>query len=363
MKKHVHFGAGAFGLGFTVWIANQNGFKTTIANRASKKSSQRSEHLRTQGHYHIQFFQGEDTKIEIDDFFYIEKNENDIVDQISSPDTSLITTSVSRDGLNGIADILSRGITERAKKAAAKHLFIIPCENGVTGDDLRQKIIDSANFGTSHSDLDQIATFLSCAVDRICREPTIDKNGQLVVKTEKFAELVIEEPNKDIDSLKKLLPENRFGLQYVENLRPYQRRKRWLLNGPHLLIALHAQRDGYSYLHDYLNLSPRSFPILRGIQAELAEIISLLEPNISFREATSYNAIVANRFMAAPDKITRIIHRFTGAERLEAFLADYYDKVTAQAMQYVESGQNFPHMLACTLASCQSLIADQRYAK
>jgi mannitol-1-phosphate/altronate dehydrogenase len=359
-EKHIHIGVGAFGLGFVAWLGSRNKLRVVLANRKSGNFKKKCEALQNTKEYKVKYFEGGEDLVSIENFLYYNDTSKDFINEISDVNTALITTSVTKSGLNDIAKYLATGLRKRIYHNHP-HVHIIPCENGVQGAELRQLVLDTPEFSSQEALLDSNVTFLSCSVDRICREPYIDNNNQLIVEAEKFAEIVIETNQSKTSKLEILLGNNNGIVIFVDNLKPYQFRKRWLLNGLHLLIAIHAINNNEDYLNVYLNKSKFGLPILRGMQEELKDVFCFLEPNFSSSDLKRYNNVVLRRFKNAPDLVSRIAHRFTGAGCLEAFYSDYFDKITNQVLKFEVSRKITLPNLSHTLALSQKLVSERRY--
>lgn len=142
MLNHIHFGAGALGLGFVGWLAHACNHNLILANRRSDefKKNKIYNRLKDKLTYKIDFYDGQAKQVDVNSFHFYnaqEDPEKQLLDQLCDINTRLVTTAVTDRGLQGLANVLNRAIEGRIK-AKAPPLFILPCENGVSGDTLEQ---------------------------------------------------------------------------------------------------------------------------------------------------------------------------------------------------------------------------------
>lgn len=167
-----------------------------------------------------------------------------------------------RDGVDPVTALgrLALGLEAR-RRADAGGLTIIPCDNlpdngGVTRDLLRMLLEPAGTQALEH--FDELIGVASASVDRITPRTTdADREDALrltgfsdaaPVVTEPFADWVIADtflaPRPDWESA---------GVRIVNDLEPFERRKLWMLNGAHTLLATAGRARGHDTVDAAMN--------------------------------------------------------------------------------------------------------------
>lgn len=153
---------------------------------------------------------------------------------------------------------LSRAFEIR-NKYADDHIILLSCDNlQENGKVLKQSLTD---FITEYNPellkyIEQSVEFPNSMVDRITPITTkedIDafekKHGyrdECLVQAEDYFQWVIEKPEKGIfPALDKIA-----GVEFTEDVRPYERMKLGILNGGHSLTGFTGRALGYNYIHE-----------------------------------------------------------------------------------------------------------------
>jgi Mannitol dehydrogenase C-terminal domain len=143
----------------------------------------------------------------------------------------LVTASVAADGLEERKGFLLQIAEARTTSSRAEATQFIPCENdpGIGYEELRQQL---TSLGVE---------CLDTLVNRLCPKRLVEGTRVEVIADE-LAEWVIEAELDHRQALAALgeLP----YVAFVADVRPYETRKRWLVNGGHLALAIvaHAKR-------------------------------------------------------------------------------------------------------------------------
>lgn len=147
---------------------------------------------------------------------------------------------------------------ELRRRAGAPGLAIVPCDNMPSNGELvRQALLDMADAVSD--DLTRYIAdgvgFVSTSVDRIT-PATRDADIATVAELSGWRDLapVVTEPFSDW-VLSGAFPAGRpawelAGARIVDDIRPFERRKLWLLNGAHSLLAYAGPARGHETVHE-----------------------------------------------------------------------------------------------------------------
>jgi len=307
-------------------------------------------------------------RVTFTNLLFTDREERDFISVIVDPRTVLLTTALKQ-GIQSFLPLLARALTARVQRDTPTPLYIVACENAINSLDLRNMIIPLLPSEVIGPPFEQAVIFVPCMVDRICGKPFVNPlTNRVQVEVEQFAEWVLQRPNLGTPSLEEILinPETSSYIKFVPDLNPILRRKKWLVNGPHLLIALNAFAQRYTRLDIFLQEEPLARELLEGLLEEALEVFQAVEPSFGVYELREFNELTKVRFQSYPDRVARILSRFTGPERLHEFFQDFYGKVTKPALQYIELHRQegeyiVPYWTVQTLLLVTQLINESRY--
>lgn len=184
----------------------------------------------------------------------------DLIETISKPEIALVTMTITEAGYqpdfsaelkDSALGRLSLALSERSKRGVAP-LALVSCdnmpENGAVLKSVMTKL--GATLGNEHLEYLNRISFVSTSIDRITPKTTSEdlllvekfrgKPDPAAVVTEPFADWVLQgefplgRPNWESA-----------GAKFVEEIRPFENRKLWLLNGAHTLISCLGQIRGF----------------------------------------------------------------------------------------------------------------------
>ena len=195
-----------------------------------------------------------------------------------------------------------RGLTARAR-ASAGPIALVSCDNlNANGEVLRRTVLREAP-GDLRDWIETNASFVSTMVDRITPKTTdadrataSDLTGyddETPVVTEPFSEWVV---SGDFPAGRPAW--DRVGVRFVDDIEPYERRKLWLLNAGHTLLAAVGLPRGHETV-DQAFADP-------DCRALLEEQWQEARPLLPFDDATTDASLAALRSRFANP---RIAHR------------------------------------------------------
>jgi hypothetical protein len=229
-SAHIHIGPGCLGLGLIVLAGVEADLAVHVIARAESdlpespifKALVKAESGEESVDLPVVTFSKSDT---------FEGLEDPVRDLIATVPELLVTIAATTDGLEERHGFLIKLAEARAQSGSAETTLFIPCENdpGKNYPSLKQKL--------AALDVECLDTL----VNRLCPKVNND-NGWVEVIADEQAEWVIQaEPDHQhtLVSLGELS-----YVDFVPDVRPYETRKRWLVNGAHLALAIiaHAKR-------------------------------------------------------------------------------------------------------------------------
>jgi mannitol-1-phosphate/altronate dehydrogenase len=308
---HAHIGTGKFGLGFVGYFSNKSNSKTMFLNRLSheKVARDRNEKLLEEKSYLIEYYNKEIEDVKFDGFhFYDRENLEDLINIIAHPETTLLTTSVGYHHLPDIAPYIEEGL--RARKSDCSPLFVLACENGHRSSSHLKESINQAVIA------DKEVEFLDCVVDQICDKfsKKADEQNKVVIQAENYREWIIEERNPDIRNYL-----NHAAIKFIKHqegsdspLELYEVRKRWLVNGLHMAVAIIGTNfmNPDALIADVIkSKDDRIKKPIDDIKNELADAFRYRdEKNVfTLSETEVFINDTLDRFMSSPDRCERIV--------------------------------------------------------
>ncbi|MFJ3958184.1 mannitol dehydrogenase family protein [Arthrobacter sp. NPDC090010] len=180
-----------------------------------------------------------------------------MVELLASPDTAVVSLTVTEAGYAPgapAATVLRRGLEARFA-AQAGPLAVVPCDNlSGNGELARQAVLGTpgeAEPGAFTAWLAREVSFVSSSVDRITPRATgaETEEVQTACGVQDDAPVVCEPFRSWV--LEGAFPAGRpawesAGARFVTDLEPWERRKLWMLNGSHTLLATAGRLRGHS---------------------------------------------------------------------------------------------------------------------
>jgi hypothetical protein len=371
--RHAHIGAGRFGLGFVGLISKHLGLDLFIFNRADPATGALSELnalIAARRGYEIVYQDGERESIPVAGFGVTDSavGPGSLVTLLSDPETRLLTVSL-KGKHEEVTSHVFHGLLAR-RHADGRKIAVLACENEVTIDELRRSIF---SHGTSEQiqHIERVCEFVPCTVDRICANSPKIKNGAVVIATEKHARLSL-----GVDAQQGFIGDCVAGLGHNSQLIKFElffeiavMKKKWLINGPHLLLAVDAMWRGTSDFQQYAKEN-RQF-----VRQLLEEFATGLLHICASRRAYPDDFILAledelrseiqqtqQRFENEPDGVGRIAWRFIrptrdDPEALQIFFRNLGYKLLEPANAYLAREGHAPNCIFSALLNLLDLIA------
>lgn len=217
------------------------------------------------------------------------------LDHLARPEVSVVTITVTEAGYHagphGAPARLVAGLAAR-RAAGAGPLSLVPCDNlPDNGSVLRSAVLSLADPGLTGWIEDHVA-FVTSMVDRIT-PATTDADRALVLEATGFDDHapVVTEPYSEW-VLSGAFPAGRpdWDATFVDDVAPYERRKLWLLNGAHSLLAYAGLARGHETVEQAI-----ADPTLRGWVEEWWDEAAQRLPQ-GRQETLDYRAALLARF-------------------------------------------------------------------
>lgn len=301
---HIHIGPGCLGLGLIVTASIEAGLGVHLVARKESR-------LSSSPRFRAVIMGDRDTKevnLPVITFSRSDTIENlsaEAREVVSDAPGLLITIAATTKGLEDRHAFLLEIARLRAESAKAETTIFIPCENdpGKSYAELRKKL-DSLGVEC-----------LDTLVNRLCPELKINSDGtKAEVIADEMAEWVIES-GSDHQRALAALGELDY-VDFVADVRPYETRKRWLVNGAHLALAIVAHAKRIDSI-DVAAAEPGRAQWLEKLHEVLIEPLDSRYPDLS------ENGHYAKRHVAAwmrhEDEVVRIMRRLRRADPLPFF--------------------------------------------
>lgn len=354
MYRHVHFGAGALGLGLMCAGGRETRCDRFILNRDSDGSRERLLSLSREGGYDLIPYGGRRKFIPITGAMSY-----DDVDFIGLADTErpmLITTALKKRGL----DESFRQLAELISARGDRPTFIVAGENQVDSHYLADKLYPENQKKPKNT------VFVRSVVDRICNKPTM-KYGRVSVYCEKFGAVYLENLKPRIPV--QLVP-NRVRWKTVAGYEYVVDRKKWIVNAVHLTISLIAHYEGFSSVRELISSDTRKEALLKGVISECRNLFLKVYADKqaalgeSEAELDSFCNDLFVRIRDYPQRIYDAVTRFTGPERLQEFIDDFHRKVSDPSLRVMKSSStNAPYYPSLAAAIVCELVKQDKWIK
>lgn len=406
MLKHIHFGAGAFGLGFVCWLTNLAKFDTTVFNRAERKLGEGNIEriINANNKYVVQVDEdsGQQQTIELANAIALRSDQSNDqwISIAEDPELNLITTSIKNlDGLESYHQILLDIVKFRAEKSITRPIYFFACENGFNSYDVRTWLFKK--YPDFKEEIEKVFVFVPCVVDRIC---SIDLNSSelLIVQTEEYARIFVQavvdrgENQRDLSVVGKLLDPNvsksitdisksrLFNVfDFVSDIEKFKKMKSLIVNGSHFIIALRAHRHRYIHIDDFV---VKNSEWCRHVLEEMAVIASHDVANdtldqIFYNRCNEFAEETLARFSGRRDLTSRVLSRFvdpyldvvdqiflsetspqiTFIDNTSVFFKSFLMKVLHPAQEFSNSFERVPVKCFDASVDVALLLSEARY--
>ncbi|MFL6139633.1 MAG: hypothetical protein ACJ74O_17790 [Frankiaceae bacterium] len=326
MPRHLHFGAGALGLGLILPVLSQSGLEIVVVQRAGRKIESLAE---SSGLFEVEFIGGLSGMREIKPFsagslLPLGSDCEPAINALASEDTILVTTSLTWQGLEELVPVLREGLLRRGEGHPT--LTVLFCENTI-GENC-QALIDEEQW-------EQRVEFLPSVVDRMCG---IDEaySSRVRVQAEEYSWWVTGRPTEE--SVAKLLAG--LGIQLVDDVRPYRVLKRYMVNIPHLAVTLMARRAGWPSVAIYLRTTTGE-RYLKGVFRECVEVMAhhatSQAVDMPFTEdyVRGFGEEVFTRFQLNPEATTRVL-KLLRRDTLPQFSKALLERLVVPAEDHIQ---------------------------
>lgn len=337
--QHVHFGAGRFGLGMVVDLCERAGLTSTVLNK--QNSNGHHPLLSRSGRYRLIYDNNlaKTREISVTIRYYKNQPDLDIVDIIANPSVSLVTTSVTRDGLRAIAPLLAKGI-ERRHAINAEPIYVLACENLCKNSTTLAAYVQESIASRSLTYFKDNALFCDTVVDRVCANIAVDSDIPQV-PVESFHSWVVAPKGRNSQALQLLAANGLLKLASTEmEFDAHELLKYWCLNAVQLAVAAYGFNfgDSISTVAEALQI-PTIRRRVRLLQAELnVAFLSYVWRNglgqyFSKTQVKSYGDTVLQRLQDnRADSIDRILkHSSSPPDRVVTTLVDALNGLVTEA--------------------------------
>lgn len=227
-----------------------------------------------------------------------------VADLIRDVPELLVTIAATTEGLAARAPFLRELTSARVESTNAVSTIFIPCENDCgKGYPGLKSALEDANVDCRET-----------MVNRLCSDFDVDDSGAVTVKVDELAEWVIE---GDCGRHAALAALNHLEhVLFVSDVAPYEVRKRWLINGGHLALAITARASDIPTI-DQAAADPARRIWLSRIHEALIEALEGNHPGLP--DNKSYAADHVAAWIRHEDEVDRILRRLRRADPLPFF--------------------------------------------
>ena len=275
----LHFGLGGFHRAHQAVFADlaiENGnYELRIASISQRDPSLADEMNAADSIYEVEASDGIKTDRRtigaIKESLFYSRDEARILEIARSPKLKAITLTVTEKAYKADSDFTFRLIKAlRARfEVGGSSIAVISCDNlPSNGDFIRNLLKEAVTDNALWSWIDSNVRFPNCMVDRIVPAP--DKTNRLLIKTEIFNQWVIEH-----DPISQYF--QGVGVQFVDDVKPYELAKIRLFNGVHSFLAYYGELAGIEYVADVISI-PSIYSYVKEMQEN--EVIKTLNLEI-----------------------------------------------------------------------------------
>lgn len=248
-------------------------------------------------------------------------DETSFMTAVADPATLLLTTSLTQDGLEAQVPLLTRALPARAASSDTETLFVVACENTI-----------GPNYAGLASHNLVGVQFVTAVVDRMCEPPVIADDGSIQVWGERYGRWSFCRTD-GIEGLEAAFAGNAH-VEFVDDLVATQKRKLYMMNGPHLVAALHAWDQGEAWLHAFV-LTGLGEGLVRGALEEASWALANQFPD-AFQEGelSDYADEIAQRLATHPYETVSVLRNRLRADALQSFVTGLTEKIVNPALRY-----------------------------
>ena len=373
---HIHIGAGSLGLGLICWVTSNAGFRVVLANRPNLDKPNHHIHaIQRNGYYNVREDGGPDravTVAEVVPFAETTEEWMKLRDAICVADVQLITTAL-KEGLEPNIPFLAGALAERARRMPESRVRVIACENGLESRWLERRVVEQLRWQDRNFDKAAFlsaVSFVDCVVDRMCRTPEMGGDGRdVVVMTEPYAQWVVGAIKSDqAGAFAGLLSPDPLGceavgrvVKLVDDVEPYVLKKKLLVNGPHLMLAVLARAAGTISIQQYVTQKKAGGRNFDRIMLEARDILMKLAPDAFDREAIENELDVTKKRLIADVRLARsILSRFR-EHKLAEFFGDYSSKLSRPFFEILRQTKVAPPLMSRCLFVAAHLVEQKKW--
>lgn len=280
--KALHFGAGNIGRGFIGLLLHQSGYDVVFADVVTNVV----ETINTNGSYRVIVVGDTEQETLVTGIKAVMLDSPDCFRQVV--DADVITMSVGVRNLPAVAQIVARGLTERARQGVSQPVNIFACENAINATDIVKSHVYEHLEPTVLDYVEAHVGFANVAVDRIVPNLRRTDARPLDVVVEEFFEW-------DIEKTGLVGLPNIAGATFVDQLAPYLERKLFLLNGTHATVAYLGYLKKVRTIYDAMQ-DTWIQEIATGVQQEAIQGLLYAFPQLTQASLESYAKKIIKRF-------------------------------------------------------------------
>ncbi len=331
MMRHVHFGAGALGLGLMCAQQRKRPPQLYILNRDGPTSKERIAAIADKGGYQIVPFLTKPQFIPVKRALTYNAANLEAMGDSDGP--KLITTPLKKDGIDASMPQIAQLLAARR----GRKTFVVAGENQVDSHYIRDRLAGAGSLA------DPGTVFQRAVVDRICNKPVL-KNGLVSVSHEEFGQVYLEREKSKIPQA--LLPSTK-NWSPVQNFEYTVDRKKWVVNATHLMISLVAHYHKFPSVCDFVSDNNTNERLLRVMIEESAEALfkNYRSKNVELGESDTdfkkFCDVLLERIRIYPQRIYDGVTRFTGSENLASFIDDFHRKISDPHLALLISSRSF----------------------
>lgn len=348
-RVHVHIGPGALGLGLIGPVSRDAGLRLVLAGSSSRESWPVAAAIGDTGGYTLRHPVGATpSHVPVDQVIDLDQS-GALRDALCDRSALLLTTPVTQSGLDQLVPLMEDALAARAACGFEAPLFVVACENTLGA--VYSELAASGVAG---------ATFIGAVVDRICEPPALD--GQAVqLWTEEYGTWHLERTSSsgDLEQALSAVPQ----VDFVDHFAAVRLRKLYLVNGAHLVAALHAWDQGEPFMHHFVQ-SAFGQDLLRRALEESSDALAFRHPNAFLEgDLRNFSHEILTRFGTHPYTVANVLRNRLRPTELRSYLTGLAEKVVAPALRFLEQWSSPPPVLTQAVYVAVNLVAQGRFVQ